>query len=381
MTPEVEKSASHSLEEGFDQLERLSLSRGYVLIDEILEVFPDAQDEDMEHIYNRLEDKRGIEIRGTPSTDNPLGVSKEEDEIPDFEVPDDIYFRQLNRTKRLTAGQEVDLFKKIEKGRHAAKKMAASFGNNNLGKLIPVINDGIKARNHLVEANQGLVVSFAKKYQNRGVLFLDLIQEGNAGLIRGIQKFDYKRGWKFSTYATWWIRQGVSRAIADQGRTIRVPVHAQDLLRKMKRTSTGFEQTNGREPSVLELSEILNETPNRIKALTRDSQLAISLETPTGGESEDVIGDFIPDEDSLSPSETVEGKQLKEAISRTIDTLSPREARIIELRYGLLDGHRYTLQEVGQKFGVTRERIRQIEHAAFVKLRHPRNKRRLKNYL
>jgi RNA polymerase primary sigma factor len=243
------------------------------------------------------------------------------------------------------------------------------------------IEDGWNAREHLITANSRLVISVAKKYMGRGVPFLDLIQEGNIGLIRAAKKFDYRRGHKFSTYATWWIRQAVTRAIADQGRTIRVPVHMGDQINKLLRVQHQLTQRLGRDPSVDELAEALEVTPQKVENMIQVARRPLSLETPTDDEEDSVLGDFIQDDEVPAPDETATYNLLREHLDVVLNGLPPREVRILQLRYGLLDGQAYTLEEVGRKMGVTRERVRQIEAQALSRLRHPAIRRRLREYL
>jgi RNA polymerase primary sigma factor len=243
------------------------------------------------------------------------------------------------------------------------------------------IADGMAAREHLITANSRLVISVAKKYIGRGVPFLDLIQEGNIGLIRAAKKFDYHRGHKFSTYATWWIRQAVTRAIADQGRTIRVPVHMGDQINRMLRVSHQLTQELGREPAIEELGSALGVTAKKVESIIQIARRPLSLETPTDEEEDSVLGDFIEDEDSPAPVELATRNLLREQIAEVLNGLPPREVRILQLRYGLLDGESYTLEEVGKKMGVTRERVRQIEAQALSRLRHPTHRRKLRDYL
>ncbi len=240
---------------------------------------------------------------------------------------------------------------------------------------------GELARDHLTKANSRLVVSIAKKYMGQGVPFLDLIQEGNLGLMKAVDKFDYKRGYKFSTYATWWIRQAVTRAIADQGRTIRVPVHMSDRIRKLYRVSRELEQTLGREPTPKEIAEVMDLSPQKVRWMLRISRRPLSLEKPVGEDGDSELGSFIEDEDTPTPLDTATHDLLRKELESALATISPREARILRLRFGLIDGRAHTLEELGQKFGLTRERIRQIEGEALRRLRHPSRARRLKDYL
>jgi RNA polymerase primary sigma factor len=244
------------------------------------------------------------------------------------------------------------------------------------------VSDGVMAREHLIKANTRLVVSIAKRYMGRGVPFLDLIQEGNLGLMKAVEKYEYQRGFRFSTYATWWIRQTITRAIADQGRTIRVPVHMVDRIRQLYRTTHEMEQKLGRVPTTDELAEEIGVNTSKVEWMMRVSWLPLSLESPINDDEEDSeLGMFIEDQLTPTPSQSTYGNLLREKVQEVLDTLPPREARILRLRFGLENGRAYTLEEVGQKFGLTRERIRQIESKALRRLRHPRRARQLKDYL
>jgi RNA polymerase primary sigma factor len=248
-------------------------------------------------------------------------------------------------------------------------------------KYNPVIEDGILAREQLIKANTRLVVSIARRYIGRGVAFLDLIQEGNLGLMKAVEKFDYKRGFRFSTYATWWIRQMISRAIADQARTIRVPVHMTDRIRELYRANRELEQKLGRQPTVEELAERLKVSVQKVQSIIKASWTPVSLDSPVGDGDESELGMFIEDESGPSPMQSAYESMLKEKLEEVLTSLGPREARVLRLRFGLDDGRVYTLEEVGQKFGLTRERIRQIEGRALRRLRHPKRARELKEYL
>jgi len=267
-----------------------------------------------------------------------------------------MYLKEIGRVPLLTAEEEIELAKRIEEGDE-------------------------EARRKLAEANLRLVVSIAKRYVGRGMLFLDLIQEGNLGLLKAVEKFDYRKGYKFSTYATWWIRQAVTRAIADQARTIRIPVHMVETINKLMRISRQLLQEYGREPTIEEIADAMGMTEDKVREILKIAQEPVSLETPIGEEEDSHLGDFIEDEDVLAPVDAVSFYLLKEQLEDVLGTLTPREERVLRLRFGLDDGRPRTLEEVGQEFGVTRERIRQIEAKALRKLRHPSRSKKLKDYL
>jgi RNA polymerase primary sigma factor len=296
-----------------------------------------------------------------------------------------IYLREIGRVPLLTAQDEVELAKGIEAGLFAEEKLqngfAAEAGNGVLmGELALVAADGLRAKQRLIEANLRLVVSIAKRYIGRGLVFLDLIQEGNLGLIRAVEKFDYTKGYKFSTYATWWIRQAITRAIADQARTIRIPVHMVETINKMARIQRQLHQDLGREPTPEEIAAEMGLHPDRVAEIQRIAQEPVSLQSPIGEEDSD-LGDFIEDADAVVPMEAAAFIMLQDQLERVLDNLSMREQRIIQLRFGLSDGHPRTLEEVGREFGVTRERIRQIESKTLAKLRHPSRAQMLREYL
>jgi RNA polymerase primary sigma factor len=385
------------------RLIELGRQKTYVTIDDILHFFPDAEQdvEQLEEAFAALisagipyvedeiveepsEDELGSE--GTADDDESEQVAKNLflDDLANIDTDDTIglYLKEVSRVPLLTAEEEVELAQRIERGRMAREELAR--GNVNARRrheLRRLIEDGWGAREHLITANSRLVISVAKKYMGRGVPFLDLIQEGNIGLIRATKKFDYRRGHKFSTYATWWIRQAVTRAIADQGRTIRVPVHMGDQINKLLRVQHQLTQRLGREPSVEELAEALDVPPKKVENMIQVARRPLSLETPTDDEEDSVLGDFIEDDDSPPPDETATYNLLREHLEEVLNTLPPREVRILQLRYGLLDGQAYTLEEVGRKMGVTRERVRQIEAQALSRLRHPSIRRKLRDYL
>lgn len=302
----------------------------------------------------------------------------------DIEIEDSVglYLKEVGRVPLLTAEEEVSLAKRIELGREAREEFArGGISSKRQIELQFYIEDGWAAREHLITANSRLVINIAKKYMGHGVPFLDLIQEGNIGLIRTAKKFDYKRGHKFSTYATWWIRQAITRAIADQGRTIRVPVHMGDRIRKMLKITHKLTQEFGRKPTTEELAIEMDVPPKKVEHMIQVARLPLSLEQPTDEEEKSVFGDFIEDEEGSDPLTETEQTLLKEYLQEVLHTLPAREVRILQLRYGLVDGQRYTLEEVGRKMGLTRERIRQIEAQALRRLRPPGTRRQLKDYL
>ncbi|MFL7891382.1 MAG: RNA polymerase sigma factor RpoD/SigA [Anaerolineales bacterium] len=295
-----------------------------------------------------------------------------------------LYLKEMAHIPLLTQREEIDLAKRIERASEARKLLTQqdkSIKRAERRELENQVRDGYLAREHLIKANTRLVVSIAKKYLGNGVPFLDLIQEGNLGLMRAVEKFEYRRGFRFSTYATWWIRQTITRAIADQGRTIRVPVYMTDRIRKMYRTIYKLEQELGYPPSEEELADEMDLDPKKIKWMLRVSWTPVSLESPIGDDEDSEFGMFVEDKGSPSPAQAVYQEMLRERINEVLSSLSPREARIIRLRFGLDCEKPYTLEEVGQKFGLTRERIRQIEGKALRRLRNPRQARLLREYL
>jgi len=295
-----------------------------------------------------------------------------------------IYLREIGKVPLLTAQDEVELAKAIEAGLFAQEMLHGGCqvvgAQANGAELTVIADQGDRARQRLIEANLRLVVSIAKRYIGRGLVFLDLIQEGNLGLIRAVEKFDYTKGYKFSTYATWWIRQAITRAIADQARTIRIPVHMVETINKMARIQRQLHQDLGREPSPVEVAAEMGISADRVAEIQRIAQEPVSLQAPIGEEDSD-LGDFIEDADAVVPMEAAAFVMLQDQLEQVLDTLSPREQRIIQLRFGLIDGHPRTLEEVGRDFGVTRERIRQIESKTLVKLRHPGRAQMLREYL
>jgi RNA polymerase primary sigma factor len=304
-------------------------------------------------------------------------------------VPSDdtvsLYLREMSQVPLLNMEEEVSLAMRYEAGK-AAREQIIKQGNecmqDNQLRLEAIEEDGLLAREHLIKANTRLVVSVAKRYNSRGVPFLDLIQEGNLGLMKAVEKYDYRRGFRFSTYATWWIRQTITRSIADQGRTIRVPVHMVDRIRVMYKSIHLLEQRLGREPTIEELAELMDTPKQKVEWMIKVSWLPLSLESPINDEDEESeLGDFVEDKEIPTPSQSVYTKLLSEKIDEILESLPFREARILRLRFGLENGRFYTLEEVGRKFGLTRERIRQIETKALRRLRHPRRSGQLKEYL
>jgi len=316
---------------------------------------------DIEKVYENLE-SLGIEL--VKDLDKELEEIQANEEEIDLTVPEGIglddpvrmYLKEIGKVPLLSADEEIRLAELMHEGDERAKK-------------------------RLSEANLRLVVSIAKRYVGRGMLFLDLIQEGNLGLIKAVEKFDYTKGYKFSTYATWWIRQAITRAIADQARTIRIPVHMVETINKLIRVSRQLLQKLGREPKVDEIAKEMNMSKDRVREIMKIAQEPVSLETPIGEEEDSILGDFIPDSDAPAPSEMAAFTLLKEQLIDVLDTLTPREAKVLKLRFGLDDGRSRTLEEVGKEFNVTRERIRQIEAKALRKLRHPSRSKKLKDFL
>ncbi|MGI6220680.1 MAG: RNA polymerase sigma factor RpoD [Coriobacteriales bacterium] len=298
-----------------------------------------------------------------------------------------MYLKEIGKVPLLNAAEEIDLAMKIEAGLEATRQIEEAIDNGveltrrEKRHLSRVEQVGLDAKRQLIEANLRLVVSIAKRYVGRGMLFLDLIQEGNLGLIRAVEKFDYTKGFKFSTYATWWIRQAITRAIADQARTIRIPVHMVETINKLVRVQRQLLQELGREPTPEEIGAQMDMTPERIREIQKISQEPVSLETPIGEEEDSQLGDFIEDHAAVAPPDAASFSMLQEQLGTVLDGLAERERKVIELRFGLVDGHPRTLEEVGREFGVTRERIRQIESKTLAKLRHPSRSSKLKDYL
>ena len=328
------------------------------IMDEIDHI--DLEPEQIEKIYEVLE-SMGIEVQG--DMNEVSGVEEEELEL-DLSIPEGVaiddpvrmYLKEIGKVPLLSSEEEIELAKKIEEGSQYAKKK-------------------------LAEANLRLVVSIAKRYVGRGMLFLDLIQEGNLGLIKAVEKFDYRKGYKFSTYATWWIRQAITRAIADQARTIRIPVHMVETINKLIRVQRQLLQELGRDPKPEEIAKEMDMTEDKVREIMKIAQDPVSLETPIGEEEDSHLGDFIPDDDAPAPAEAAAYSLLKEQIEDVLGSLNEREQKVLKLRFGLEDGRARTLEEVGKEFDVTRERIRQIEAKALRKLRHPSRSKKLRDYL
>ena len=298
-----------------------------------------------------------------------------------------MYLKEIGKVPLLTAAEEIDLAMKIEAGVAAGEQLEKAdageieLERRDLRRLTRIEEVGFDAKQHLIEANLRLVVSIAKRYVGRGMLFLDLIQEGNLGLIRAVEKFDYRKGFKFSTYATWWIRQAITRAIADQARTIRIPVHMVETINKLVRIQRQLLQELGREPTPKEIGDVMGLPEERVREIQKISQEPVSLETPIGEEEDSQLGDFIEDDAAVVPPDAASFSMLQEQLGKVLDGLAERERKVISLRFGLEDGHPRTLEEVGREFGVTRERIRQIESKTLAKLRHPSRSSKLKDYL
>lgn len=361
------KEEAQKYQELVKELIEKGKKRGSLTYQEIMDTLQSVEltPEQIDDIYDQLH-QMGIEV--VPETaelealERENGAPAEEDidlSIPEGVGIDDpvrMYLKEIGRIPLLTPEEEIELAKRMEQGDEEAKR-------------------------RLIEANLRLVVSIAKRYVGRGMLFLDLIQEGNLGLIKAVEKFDYRKGYKFSTYATWWIRQAITRAIADQARTIRIPVHMVETINKLIRVSRNLLQELGREPTPEEIAKEMDIPVERVREIMKIAQEPVSLETPIGEEEDSHLGDFIEDEDALAPADAASYMLLREQLEEVLESLTPRERKVLRLRFGLDDGRSRTLEEVGQEFGVTRERIRQIEAKALRKLRHPSRSKKLKDYL
>jgi len=392
-----------------------SKKKGYAEYNEVLENFKELQleEEDFDKIWESL-DKNKIVLR----IEQPANDDIPEDELAledveeidldvenlekslgtdgvSIEDPVRMYLKEIGRVPLLSADEEIEIAKRMESGADAEEEnitLREQLENEKTAKKKEAIeekikendkkiSDGKEAAKELSQANLRLVVSIAKRYVGRGMLFLDLIQEGNLGLIKAVEKFDFRKGFKFSTYATWWIRQAITRAIADQARTIRIPVHMVETINKIVRVNRQLLQELGREPSPAEVAAQMDMTEERVREIMKISQDPVSLETPIGEEEDSHLGDFLPDENVLAPSDAAARTMLNEQLNEILDTLTERERKVLTLRFGLADGRARTLEEVGKEFNVTRERIRQIEAKALRKLRHPSRSKRIKDYL
>jgi len=385
----VDEQQHGKIEAVIDALILRADTRGYVTVDDLMEYFPNEDDDHgaLQAVMLYLR-KEGVDILDG-NTEYAISELPEDENIPslEFEGSEDtvgLYLKEMSRVPLLSKEEEQAIAKRIEQGRAAKVELAHLDADPNPGRaseLRMMIKEGEGAWEHLIKANTRLVVSIAKRFIGRGVPFLDLIQEGNLGLIKAVEKFDYQRGFRFSTYATWWIRQSITRSIADQGRTIRIPVHMIDRIRELYRVNRQLEQTLGRKPLAKEIASVMNLSVSKVQWIMRISWLPLSLETPVGDEEDAELGMFVKDEETPSPMEVTYQTMMQEKIQEVLATLSPREARILRLRFGLDGGRVYTLEEVGLKFGLTRERIRQIEGKALRQLRHPHKARQLKDYL
>jgi RNA polymerase primary sigma factor len=370
--------------------------RGFLTNEEVIEALApvDVSAEQMDNILQHLQDEN-IEVVEMVDELDAEEFAREARSARDEELalkaptndPVRMYLKEIGKVPLLTAEQEVILAKAIDEGEAATAEIDKAADNGRkltptrLRELQRTERHGQLAKKKLIEANLRLVVSIAKRYVGRGMLFLDLIQEGNLGLIRAVEKFDYNKGFKFSTYATWWIRQAITRAIADQARTIRIPVHMVETINKLIRIQRQLLQDLGREPTPEEIGREMEFSPEKVREILKVSQEPVSLETPIGEEEDSHLGDFIEDSDAVVPVDAASFILLQEQLDSVLHTLSEREKKVIQLRFGLTDGHPRTLEEVGREFGVTRERIRQIESKTLSKLRHPSRSQKLRDYL
>ncbi|MGH2582014.1 MAG: sigma-70 family RNA polymerase sigma factor [Anaerolineales bacterium] len=388
-------------EEAIERLLKLGRKQGFVSIDNVLQLVPgeQRQSDQLEEIFEALlsagiplvedEEVEAGEMLDNIEEEEPEPEKEEiynsDDPLAEAETGDlvRLYFNEAASVPLLTAQEEVKLAKAMEKGNGAREKLATkNLSAAKRKQLMDDVQEGWEARQHLIVANSRLVISIAKKNMNRGLPLIDLIQEGNIGLMRAAKKFDYRRGFKFSTYATWWIRQAITRAISNKSRTIRIPAHMGDKISKMMRTKNMLKQELKREPTLMEIADTMDTSPQEVELITKAAFQPHSLETPIGSDEDSVLGELIEDETSPSPEETTAQSLLEQDLARTIEeTLPLREARILRLRFGLDDGRVHSLSDVGRKLGVTRERVRQIEAQALRKLRDPRVRHRLKDYV
>jgi RNA polymerase primary sigma factor len=360
---------SDQMEKIYDSFEALSIEIGSE--EDILPEMPDDMDPPLDEITD-IEEEDLVD----PNT-----------LVDSFAIDDPVrmYLKEIGKVALLTPEEEINLAQKMNAGALAQEQLdeaeTSDFPPEDLAQLKKLVKEGDRAKQKLAEANLRLVVSIAKRYVGRGMLFLDLIQEGNLGLIKAVEKFDYTKGYKFSTYATWWIRQAITRAIADQARTIRIPVHMVETINKVIRVSRQLLQELGHDPSPEEISEEMNMPVDKVREILKIAQEPVSLETPIGEEEDSHLGDFVPDDSASEPSEAASFTLLKEQLVDVLGTLTPREEKVLKLRFGIEDGRTRTLEEVGKEFNVTRERIRQIEAKALRKLRHPSRSKKLKDFL
>jgi RNA polymerase primary sigma factor len=367
----------------------------YVTQAEILKAFPEAKDniDLFDHLYALFRDK-GVDVvlgnedaaeleavASDAPTEDEMAQALKDLENSALDDPVRMYLREIGKVKLLSGPQEVAIAVRMEQGGLRETQLKEEGLSPEERQLDPTVMDGERARRELIEANLRLVVSVAKRYVGRGMSLLDLIQEGNIGLIRAVEKFDYTKGFKFSTYATWWIRQAITRAIADQARTIRIPVHMVETIHKLLRISRRLLQEKGRDATVEEISLEIGLPPEKVREIQKIQLDPVSLETPIGDEDDSTLGEFIADVEALAPADYASQELLREQVDSVLDSLSQRERDVLRLRFGLVDGRNRTLEEVGKEFNVTRERIRQIEAKALRKLRHPSRSRKLKDYL
>ncbi len=385
--------------EKLNELLELGKSKGVMTYDEIITKLAtiEIDPEQFDMVLETLE-AMGVEVIRDAESIEPAAaaLAAEPEEELDLSMPEGIsiddpvrmYLKEIGKVPLLTADEEIDIAMRMERGDSSKEKLEKGVNENGevltdeeKKELQAHIDDGTQAKRMLAEANLRLVVSIAKRYVGRGMLFLDLIQEGNLGLIKAVEKFDYRKGYKFSTYATWWIRQAITRAIADQARTIRIPVHMVETINKLIRVSRQLLQEYGREPTPEEIAKTMNISESKVREIIKIAQEPVSLETPIGEEEDSHLGDFISDDDTPAPAEVASHALMREQLWDVLDTLTPREEKVLRLRFGLDDGNQRTLEEVGREFKVTRERIRQIEAKALRKLRHPSRSKKLKDYL
>jgi RNA polymerase primary sigma factor len=376
----------HHLEVLKSLLEKASV-QGYLTTDDLIEFAPEFEDAERLSVLMLGLRQQGVEVLEADAADaGPESGPETWAEEVDAGGSDTVgmYLKEMSRVPLLTAVEEYDLAVRVREGRSARTELLRQTVRRptlERRRLEMLVQDGSLARDHLIKANTRLVVSVAKKYIGRGVPFLDLIQEGNLGLMKAVEKYDVTRGFRFSTYATWWVRQMITRAIADQARTIRLPVHMSDRIRQVYHATHTLEQRLGHVPTAIELANELHLEPKRLEMILNSSRIPLSLDSPVGEDEDSDLGMFIEDELSPTPMQAAYQVMLKEKVNEVLESLTPREARVLRLRFGLDDGNAYTLEEVGEKFGLTRERIRQIEGKALRRLRHPLRARQLKEYL